>query len=108
MKFLNNQQIVALVNQDTTRKIMFRHGDDLRFTNRDGMVERGSKRNREYSLFDLFKVISKGNYIVELEEGETDEKQIVFTVIPATICGNLVCMYMIGSTILAIANKISK
>ena len=78
MNFLNQQQIVDLVNQDTTRKIMFRHGDDLRFTNRDGMVERGSKRNREYSLFDLFKVISKGNYIVELEEVENDEKQIVF------------------------------
>ena len=41
MNFLNQQQIVDLVNQDTTRKIMFRHGDDLRFTNRDGMVEKG-------------------------------------------------------------------
>lgn len=78
MKFLNNQQIVDLVNQDTTRKIMFRHGDDLRFTNRDGMVEKGARRNREYSLFDLFKVIKKGNYIVELENLETNEKQIVF------------------------------
>lgn len=78
MKNLNHQQIVDLVNQDTTRKILFRSGIDMRYTDRDGMMMDPQKRNKEYSLFDLFKVISKGNYIVELEEMETDEKQIVF------------------------------
>lgn len=78
MKDLNHQQIVDLVNQDTTRKILFRSRLDIRFTDRNGMMMDPKRRNREYSLFDLFKVVSKGNYIVELEEGETDEKQIVF------------------------------
>lgn len=78
MKNLNHQQIVDLVNQDTTRKILFRSGLDMRYTDRDGMMMDPQRRNKEYSLFDLFKVISKGNYIVELEETETDEKQIVF------------------------------
>ena len=77
MNFLNQQQIVDLVNQDTSRKILFRSHIDMRYTDRNGMMDPKS-RNREYSLFDLFKVISKKNYIVELEEGETDEKQIVF------------------------------
>lgn len=78
MNFLNQQQIVDLVNQDTSRKILFRSRIDMRYTDRNGMMKDPKSRNREYSLFDLFKVISKGNYIVELEEGETDEKQIVF------------------------------
>ncbi len=78
MKFLNNQQIVDLVNQDTTRKILFRSRIDMRYTDRNGMMMDPKKRNREYSLFDLFKVIQRGNYIVELEELETNEKQIVF------------------------------
>lgn len=78
MKNLNHQQIVDLVNQDTTRKILFRSGIDMRYTDRDGMMMDPQRRNKEYSLFDLFKVIQRGNYIVELEEMETDEKQIVF------------------------------
>lgn len=58
MKFLNKKQIVDLVNQDTTRKIMFRHGDDLRFTNRDGIDvfakirERGRDFIREPDEFE--------------------------------------------------------
>lgn len=107
MKFLNQQQIVDLVNQDTTRKIMFRHGDDLRFTNRDGMVERGSKRNREYSLFQ------RETTLLNLRNWKPMKNRLFFTVIPATICIDkvavtLICMYMIGSTMIAIANKISK
>lgn len=78
MNNLNHQQIVDLVNQDTTRKIMFRSGIDMRYTDRDGMMMDPKRRNKEYSLLDLFKVISKGNYIVELENLETDKKQIVF------------------------------
>lgn len=78
MKFLNNQQIVDLVNQDTTRKILFRSRIDMRYTDRNGMMMDPQRRNREYSLFDLFKEISKGQYIIELEELETNEKQIVF------------------------------
>lgn len=78
MKFLNNQQIVDLVNQDTTRKILFRSRIDMRYTDRNGMMMDPQRRNKEYSLFDLFKVIQRGNYIVELEELETNEKQIVF------------------------------
>lgn len=78
MKDLNHQQIVDLVNQDTTRKILFRSRLDIRFTDRNGMMMDPKRRNREYSLFDLFKEISKGQYIVELEELETNEKQIVF------------------------------
>lgn len=50
----------------------------MRYTDRNGMMMDPKKRNREYSLFDLFKVIQRGNYIVELEELETNEKQIVF------------------------------
>lgn len=78
MNFLNQQQIVDLVNQDTSRKILFRSRIDMRYTDRNGMMMDPQRRNKEYSLFDLFKVIQRGNYIVELEELETNEKQIVF------------------------------
>ena len=78
MKDLNHQQIVDLVNQDATRKILFRSRIDMRYTDRNGMMMDPKRRNRESSLFDFFKEISKGQYIVELEELETNEKQIVF------------------------------
>lgn len=53
------------------------------------------------------------NFIVELEELETNEKQIVFHGYTSNdlfdkVVVTLICMYMIGSTMIAIANKISK
>ena len=38
MKDLNHQQIVDLVNQDATRKILFRSRIDMRYTDRNGMM----------------------------------------------------------------------
>lgn len=74
---MRSQQVIALCKENPNKKILWRSGIDYRYTDRDGMSIKGSKRNREVTLEELIKHV-ENNCVTEVETSECTENTLVF------------------------------